>query len=251
MSVSGPESPAAPQGAAPAASDPAQERAEFYRPLAGQGPLVLAQLGQSLDGFIASRAGDAEFVTGPEDRRHLHVLRSFVDAVVVGAATAIADDCRLTVRDAPLRGAPPVRVVLDPRGLLPSTARLLTEADAPTWWLVGQAAAAHVPGDALAAHVDLVVRPEEELRDPAAMLRVLARRGARRALVEGGGRLVSACLAAGVLDRLYVTTAPVLIGDGIPGLRFSGHDVLARAIRPPARRLVLGEDVCTELDLRG
>lgn len=247
-----PHTPAAPDSSgAPDARATDEELPEFYRPLAHDRPLVVAQLGQSLDGFIASRTGDAEFVTGPEDRRHLHVLRSLVDAVVVGAATAITDDCRLTVRDAPLRGAPPARVVVDPRGLLPLTARLLTEADAPTWWLVAEDAADRVPRDALAAHVDLVTLPEEQLRDPAAMLDVLAARGARRVLVEGGGRLVSACLAAGVLDRLYVTTAPVLIGDGVPGLRFAGHDVLAKAIRPPARRLVLGEDVCTELDLRG
>ena len=83
------------------------------------------------------------------------------------------------------------------------------------------------------------------------ILDALAERGLRRVLVEGGGRLVSSFLAAGALDRLFVTCAPVLIGDGVPGLRFSGTDVLADAIRPPSRRLVLGDDVCTELLLRG
>jgi len=212
---------------------------EFYAPLATADPLVIAQLGQSLDGFIASRTGDADFVTGVEDRRHLHVLRSLVDAVVVGAATAISDDCRLTVREAPLRGVPPTRVVIDPRARLPRTARLLTEPDA-----------AGVVAD-LGSHVDLLVLPESRLRAPAALVEALGARGLRRVLVEGGGRLVSAFLAAGALDRLYVTTAPVLIGDGVPGLRFSGVDVLAEALRPPSRRLELGDDVCTELRLRG
>ena len=59
--------------------------AEFYRPLVEADAVVVAQLGQSLDGFIASRTGDAEFVTGPEDRRHLHVLRSLCDVLLVGA----------------------------------------------------------------------------------------------------------------------------------------------------------------------
>lgn len=226
---------------------------EFYAPLATADPLVIAQLGQSLDGFIASRTGDADFVTGVEDRRHLHVLRSLVDAVVVGAATAISDDCRLTVREAPLRGVPPTRVVIDPRARLPRTARLLTEPDAPTLWLVAEgheADAAGVVAD-LGSHVDLFVLPESRLRAPAALVEALGARGLRRVLVEGGGRLVSAFLAAGALDRLYVTTAPVLIGDGVPGLRFSGVDVLAEALRPPSRRLELGDDVCTELRLRG
>ncbi|GAB47445.1 RibD family protein [Mobilicoccus pelagius] len=224
---------------------------EFYAPLLREGPLVVAQLGQSLDGFIASRTGDAEFVTGPEDRRHLHVLRSLVDAVVVGAATAVVDDCRLTVRDAPRRGAPPVRVVLDPRGILTRDARLLTEPDAPTLWFVADdSEIGAAPPTDLAPHVELAAHPEAHLREPDSLVAILAERGFTRVLVEGGGRLVSACLAAGVLDRLYVTSAPVLIGDGIPGLRFTGHDVLAHALRPPSRRLVLGDDVCTELRLR-
>ncbi|WP_040157618.1 RibD family protein [Mobilicoccus massiliensis] len=221
---------------------------DFYVPLTGDEPLVIAQLGQSLDGFIASRTGDAEFVTGPEDRRHLHVLRSLVDAVVVGAATVIADDCRLTVRDAPLRTGHPTRVVLDPRGRVPRSSHLLTEPDAPTLWLVGEAA--DVPDD-LPEHVEVVVREPGAGYEPAEVLDALAERGLRRVLVEGGGRLVSSFLAAGALDRLFVTCAPVLIGDGVPGLRFSGTDVLADAIRPPSRRLVLGDDVCTELLLRG
>jgi 3,4-dihydroxy 2-butanone 4-phosphate synthase/GTP cyclohydrolase II len=70
-------------------------------------------------------------------------------------------------------------------------------------------------------------------------------------LVEGGGRLVSAFVRAGVVDRLYLTTAPLLIGDGVPGLRVGGTDRLDDALRPPVRRWVLGEDVVTEFDLTG
>ena len=85
---------------------------EVYEGLVAAGPqLVIAQLAQSLDGFIASRTGDSMPISGPEDHRHLHRLRSLVDAVVVGAATVLADDPRLTVREVP--GASPVRVVLD------------------------------------------------------------------------------------------------------------------------------------------
>jgi 3,4-dihydroxy 2-butanone 4-phosphate synthase/GTP cyclohydrolase II len=61
---------------------------------------------------------------------------------------------------------------------------------------------------------------------------------------------VSRFLAAGMLDRLMVTTAPLLVGDGVPGLRFAGHDRLADALRAPVRRFVLGDDICLELDLR-
>lgn len=215
---------------------------ELVRP---GGPLVLAQLGQSMDGFIASRTGDARFVTGPEDRQHLHRLRALVDAVVVGAATAAADDCRLTVRD--VDGEHPVRVVLDPRGILPRDSAVLTDAEAPTLWVVGPRSGPARGG--LAPHVQVVTWPVEGTMDPQEVLAMLAQHGLHRVLVEGGGRLVSAFVEAGVVDRLFLTTAPVLIGDGVPGIRIGGQDRMADALRPPARRWIAGEDLVTELVL--
>lgn len=226
---------------------PGAELVERYGPLvAHRGPLVLAQLGQSLDGFIASRTGHAEFVTGPEDREHLHRLRALVDAVVVGVGTVVADDCRLTVRAVP--GPHPARVVLDPSARAPLASAVLTDGAAPTLWVVGeQADAPPAPGP----HVTVLRVPVgEHGLAPRAVLEALARRGLRRVLVEGGGRTVSGFLAAGTLDRLYLTTAPLLIGDGVPGIRFPGADHLSGALRAPARRFVLGDDLCTELTFR-
>ncbi|GAA5168643.1 GTP cyclohydrolase-2 [Ornithinimicrobium tianjinense] len=234
-------------GVVPAAGDLADRYGAL---VAHAGPLVLAQLGQSLDGFIASRTGDARFVTGEEDREHLHRLRALVDAVVVGGATAARDDCRLTVRDVP--GPHPTRVVLDPGGRLPRETALLTDGVAPTIWVVGPQVTCgeDEPGAGLAPHVELVRWPGSWAMDPAAVLDLLADRGLERVLVEGGGRLVSAFVAAGVVDRLFLTTAPVLVGDGVPGLRVEGRDSMAEALRPTARRWLAGEDVVTELVLR-
>lgn len=243
-----PADAAGPDAAGPdAAGVGAAELVARYGPLVAAGPrLVLAQLGQSLDGFVAARTGDAVFVTGEEDRRHLHRLRALADAVVVGVSTVAADDCRLTVRDVP--GPSPVRVVLDPRARLPRDARLLVDGGPAVLWCVEQG---QVPAAAAAGHgAEVVGLPLEAGRfAPAAVLAALARRGLRRVLVEGGGRTVSAFLAAGVLDRLLVTTAPLLVGDGVPGLRFAGQDRLADALRPPSRRFSLGEDSCLDLDL--
>lgn len=215
--------------------------AELVRP---GGPQVLAQLGQSLDGFIASRTGDAAFVTGEADREHLHRLRALVDAVVVGAATVVADDPQLTVRA--VEGQHATRVVLDPRGTVPRSARVLTDGVAPTLWVVGEG----VQVGAVASHVEVLTWPGSGSMDPAGVLAMLHERGLARVLVEGGGRLVTAFVEAGVVDRLYLTTAPVLIGEGVPGLRPAGTDRLADALRPPVvRRWFAGEDVVTELDL--
>ncbi|EYT54295.1 MULTISPECIES: RibD family protein [Kocuria] len=226
---------------------PGAELVERYGPLvAHRGPLVLAQLGQSLDGFIASRTGHAEFVTGPEDREHLHRLRALVEAVVVGVGTVVADDCRLTVRAVP--GPHPTRVVLDPSARAPLTSAVLTDGAAPTLWVVGEDADAPT---APAPHVAVLRVPVgEHGLAPRAVLEALARRGLRRVLVEGGGRTVSGFLAAGTLHRLYLTTAPMLIGDGVPGIRFPGADHLSGALRAPVRRFVLGDDLCTELTFR-
>ena len=80
----------------------------------------------------------------------------------------------------------------------------------------------------------------------------MRRNGLRRVLVEGGGRTVSDWIAAGAVDRLFLTVAPVVIGrGGRRGLALPDVEPMAAALRPPARRHVLGEDVCFELDLRG
>jgi 3,4-dihydroxy 2-butanone 4-phosphate synthase/GTP cyclohydrolase II len=104
----------------------------------------------------------------------------------------------------------------------------------------------------LPLHVDVLPLPRsgpEQGFAPAAVVAALADRGLGRLLVEGGGTTVSRFLASGALDRLLVTTAPLLIGDGIPGVRFDGADRLAGALRPPSRRFLLGDDTCVELEL--
>jgi GTP cyclohydrolase II len=224
-----------------------------YGPLASAGPrVVVAQLAQSLDGFIASRTGKARFVSGPQDREHLHRLRALVNAVVVGASTVVSDDPQLTVRA--VRGRNPVRVVLDPRARVPASSGVFTDAASPTLWVRGAETVGATPGEAhLAQGVSVATLPvtTEGRFEPAAVLAMLGERGLGRVLVEGGGVTVSGFLHAGLLDRLYLTTAPLLIGDGVPGIRFRGQDSLSEAMRPPVRRYRLGDDVCTEIALSG
>lgn len=227
------------------ATPEAEELAGRYLPLCLAGPEVaFAQLGQSLDGFIATRTGDADFVTGEEDRCHLHRLRALSDAVLVGAGTAVADDPRLTVRAC--TGDNPVRVVLDPRGRVPRSSGVFTDGAAPTLWVVGPDAAPADPG----AGAEVLVLPDAAAFAPVRLLAALARRGLGRVLIEGGGVTVSRFLHEQALHRLYVTVAPVLLGDGIPGLRFPGTPVMREALRPPLRRALLGEDTLFEFALR-
>lgn len=171
----------------PAAPE-AVELATRYLPLCLAGPRVaFAQLGQSLDGFIATRTGDADYVTGPEDRCHLHRLRALADAVVVGAGTAVADDPRLTVRAC--TGDNPVRVVLDPRGRVPLHSGVFTDGAAPTLWVVGPEVTAVPRGTG----VEVLVLPNADAFAPRRVLSALARRGLGRVLIEGA---VSPCRAS-------------------------------------------------------
>lgn len=215
---------------------------ERYGPLvAAGGEIVVGQMAQSLDGFIATRSGDGAGLSGTEDHEHLHRLRALVDAVVVGASTVAGDDPRLTVREVP--GGHPTRVVLDPRARVPRTSRVLTDGEAPTLWFVGPDA--EVPPTA--PHVEVVELPAPF--EPSQVLALLRGRGLGRVLVEGGGHTVSTFLNDGCLDRLYVTTVPVLLGDGVPGVRGVPRDRVGDATRLPSRRFTLGEDTCTELVL--
>jgi len=213
-------------------------------PIRLAGDLVIGQLGQSLDGRIATEAGASHYVTGPKDIERLHRLRALVDAVIVGAETVAHDDPRLTVRL--IEGPNPVRVVLDPSGRLDTARRVFAEPGGET--LVVRREGAPRGGG---PHEALSVPWSEEIGlDLVALLDTLRDRGLRRILVEGGGVTVSRFLQAGLLDRLHLTVAPVLIGSGRPSIRLDPIGSLDQAIRPRWRRFPLGEDVLYDLDLR-
>lgn len=212
-------------------------------PLACGGPSwVVAQIGQSLDGYIATASGDSRYVTGRASRIHLHRLRALADAVVVGVGTVAADDPALTVRHVP--GRNPARVVLDPNARAPRGAHVFTEGSAATWHAVCNAARA-APGATA-----LVLPRASAAATAQALLQQLARHGLRRILVEGGGITISHFLEAGLLDRLHVMVAPLLLGSGRRTLRLPAPKTLQDALRPRCRSYPLGADRLYDLDLR-
>jgi diaminohydroxyphosphoribosylaminopyrimidine deaminase/5-amino-6-(5-phosphoribosylamino)uracil reductase len=218
---------------------------DLFLPLATRSAFVVGQLGQSLDGRIATETGASHYVTGPEDIQRLHRLRALVDAVVVGAGTVSADDPRLTVRE--VEGDNPVRVVIDPEARLDPQRRVFLDGEARTI-LVRRAAPdatrARSSGDEIA-----VPSPGQGRLDLSELLAALRDQGLTRVLVEGGGITVSRFLAAGLLDRLHVTVAPMIIGSGRPSVTLDPIRSLTDALRPPVRHFRLGDDVLFELDL--
>ncbi|MGD0673818.1 MAG: bifunctional diaminohydroxyphosphoribosylaminopyrimidine deaminase/5-amino-6-(5-phosphoribosylamino)uracil reductase RibD [Polyangiaceae bacterium] len=182
-------------------------------------PFVALKLGLSLDGRIASRTGASKWVTGPEARARVHLLRAQQDAVIVGIGTVLADDPRLTVRDAP--GNSPLRVVFDTKLRIPVTAQLVqTARDVPTWVVCTTDAASSAEEQLVERGVEVLRAPPsaEGRIDPLAGLRLLASRGVVRAMIEGGAELAGSVLAGAAVDELHAFIAPILLGPrGRPG----------------------------------
>ncbi len=208
--------------------------------------VVVAHLGQSLDGRIATLSGASRWVTGDADIAHNHRMRALADAVVIGSATLRSDDPQLTVRSC--AGRNPVRVILDTNRVLDDAYRVFRDEAAAT--LLVCAADRTVPGERLGA-AEIVGLPRDGAAlAPAAIVAELTRRGLRRIFVEGGGVTVSRFLAAGCLDRLQITISPLIIGSGRPSITLPAIDDLRQGIRPLVRRFDLGADVMFECILR-
>jgi diaminohydroxyphosphoribosylaminopyrimidine deaminase/5-amino-6-(5-phosphoribosylamino)uracil reductase len=205
--------------------------------------VVVAQCGQSIDARTATPTGHSHYINGEAGLAHLHRLRALVDAVVIGVGTAIADDPQLTVRR--VVGPNPARVIVDPNGRLPSTARVLAADGIRRLVVTAAGAPKRLPPDI--ETVSLVAEAGELA--PAAIVAALAARGFRRILVEGGADTVSRFLAAGCLDRLHILVAPIILGGGRSSLTLPPIERVEQAVRAPMRAHVLGSDVLLDCDL--
>ncbi|MBX9775170.1 MAG: RibD family protein [Xanthobacteraceae bacterium] len=205
--------------------------------------VVVAQCGQSIDARIATASGHSHYINGVEGLAHLHRLRALVDAVVVGVGTVVADDPQLTVRR--VAGPNPARVVIDPNGRLPPSAKLLGDDGARRLVITGGR-----PPPGLPAGIEIVPLATADGRlAPAAVLAALAERGFRRILIEGGSNTVSRFLAAGCLDRLHVMIAPMIIGAGPSSVSLAPIERVDQAIKAPMRAHILGDEVLLDCDL--
>jgi diaminohydroxyphosphoribosylaminopyrimidine deaminase / 5-amino-6-(5-phosphoribosylamino)uracil reductase len=207
------------------------------------GAIVVGQIGQSIDGRIATPSGHSHYINGPAGLDHLHRLRSLVDAVIVGAGTVRTDDPELTVRR--VSGPNPARVVIDPRGTLGTSARVFAADGTRRIVITLEGTRLRISND-----IETIALPgSRPLLDPGAILDALSARGLRRVLVEGGARTVSHFLAAGCLDRLHVVVAPVIVGSGLPGLALPPVDRMTDALRVPIHAHLLGDEVLFDCDL--
>ncbi len=190
-------------------------------------PFVTAKFAMSLDGKVATASGESRWISGEESRRLAHRMRATSDAVMVGIGTVLADDPRLTVRDVPVRGAQPLRVVIDSNGRLPGASAMLAE---PGETLVFTAAghATDLGGKAAS-----VATSTDGAVDLAGVMAHLGGRGATSVLVEGGPTLLGALFGAGLVDKVVAFVAPVVLGGATaPGpVGGGGISTIADALR--------------------
>ncbi len=209
-------------------------------------PLAVAHLGQSLDGYIATYTGDSCYVTGHENILHLHRMRALCDAVIVGAGTVAVDDPQLTTRLVP--GGNPVRVIIDPKGRLSGKCKILSDGQAPTLLMCAETRVGQVSFSS--EHVQVIGIPERKGRLALkAVMTALRRRGLYSIFVEGGGVTVSSFLDAGLLNRLQIAVAPIIIGSGRSGVRTAPTHSLRDCLKPPCRAFRMGQDILYDFDL--
>ena len=213
-------------------------------------PLVTLKLATTLDGRIATRGGQSQWITGEAARQAAHALRGTHDAVLVGVGTVVTDNPALTCRIAGFRPNPVVRIVADSHLRTRLSSRLVVTAETDPTWIVHREG---VPPDRRAAFNDLGVRlievPSSEAGiDLAAGLAALGAAGLTRVLAEGGAQVAAALLRAGLVDRIAWFHAPgVMGGDGWPAAQAFGVADLAampRFVRTAQR--AVGEDILTE-----
>ncbi len=197
-------------------------------------PYISLKLALSLDGRIATRSGSSKWITGEQARARVHALRAKHDAVAIGIGTALADDPRLTVRDA--EGTSPVRVIFDTSLRLPMASKLVASAaDVPTWIIASTDASPSTEEALTTRGVEVLRVPAsaEGRIEPLPALRMLAARGIVTLMVEGGAELAGSLLAGQLADELHAFLAPVLLGPrGRPGaVDWAGPSTPAEAPR--------------------
>ena len=232
------------------ADDPRHALIDLYLPICSAirgRPITVGHLGQSLDGFIATHAGESQYVTGEENILHLHRMRALSEAVVVGAGTVAADDPQLTTRH--VTGPSPLRVVLDPTRRLDDHYKVFSDDSAETLYVCARSLTR--PGESHFGRASVV--PVEDSATGVhvtELQRLLHERGCTRIFVEGGGVTVSAFLQEDLLDRLHMAIAPLIIGVGRPAIRLLPPTALSDCLRPRYRVFRMGGDVLFDCDLK-
>ncbi len=226
----------------------------FMRVTRGR-PFITLKLATSLDGRIAAEGGDSRWISSPESRTLVHRWRREADVVMVGAATVIADNPRLTCRLED--GRDPIRVIIDGRLRTPADAKIFRQrSKAPTILVTttaNRAKAEHLHAKRRGGGNSLEILPMKSTGgkvDLMTLMHEFGGRGWSKVLLEGGAHLAAAALAAGIVDRVAFFVAPRILGCGLPAV----EGLMSRKVRSSVRLVNLrsspsGADLLIEAEV--
>ena len=210
-------------------------------------PFVILKTAMSMDGKIATAAGKSKWITSESSRRIVHQIRDEVDAIMVGIGTVIHDDPSLTARLPDGRGHDPVRIILDSRGRMPLEAKVLHLDSAARTIVAVTPGASQKKVSQLKQLAEVLVIPEQNGRiDLQALMQELGQMEITSVLLEGGAEVNASALKAGIVDKVLVFIAPMLIGGSeAPGpVGGPGIEELSEAVSLTDISLErIGEDV--------
>lgn len=191
-------------------------------------PFVTAKFAASIDGKIATREGDSQWISSEDSRKYVHYLRYISDAIMAGANTVIEDDPRLTCRYAGKGGEArkqPLRVIVDGKGRTSSVAQVFNESG-KALLVVNREIEQEKKDDFSAAGVELLELPSKSgMLDLERLLKALGERGITSVLVEGGGILLGSLFDRGLVDKVIAFISPVIIGGKDARMAVAGRGV--------------------------
>jgi diaminohydroxyphosphoribosylaminopyrimidine deaminase / 5-amino-6-(5-phosphoribosylamino)uracil reductase len=209
----------------------------FVKFIRSKRPFVTLKMAATLDGRIATRTGDARWVTGEAARQRVHRMRHAVDAILVGVGTIAADNPQLTTRLGNGRvdaGVDPIRFVLDTRLRISESALVLTQPSAvPTYVVCGPEA---LQSDRLRLSTGGARLLEAPVKgghiDLDALMTQLGQMGVTSLLIEGGAQVAGSALVADIVDKVVLFYAPKILrgDDGIPMFRGAGPNLMKDAV---------------------
>jgi diaminohydroxyphosphoribosylaminopyrimidine deaminase/5-amino-6-(5-phosphoribosylamino)uracil reductase len=225
------------------AAEAARDHAGHFRRVRDKRPHVILKLAASSDDKIGAAGRKPVAITGEAAKARVHLLRAQCDAILVGIGTVLADDPLLTCRLPGMEALSPVRVVLDHALRIPGTSRLVHSArETPLWVMtsnLAEAPAATKLGAAGAQVIRVAATSAPPGLDLAAVLDALLEKGITRLLVEGGARVASSFVAAGLVDEVWLLRGPDAVGaDGVAALEALPLSILTES---PALRVRASE----------
>jgi diaminohydroxyphosphoribosylaminopyrimidine deaminase/5-amino-6-(5-phosphoribosylamino)uracil reductase len=224
--------------------------APFEKAMVSKLPWVVAKVGQSLDGKIATATGRSQWITSADARRLGHQWRRRVDAVLIGIHTMLRDDPRLTARTGTARRGRPIKIIVDSRLRTPPTARCLSARPAAVTIIATTVRRPSRQALLEQRGAEVLVFEARKGRVPLRRLfQILAQRGIQSVLIEGGGEVLAGALAERLVDRIVWFVAPVLIGGRRAPSSIGGEGIrrLGQAVRLAEMTVHrVGPDLCIE-----